>query len=109
VQIAVSEAQCGQSQTVHVGDLVALELPENPSTGYRWTFAEFDGAHLEFVDSGYRAPSRAVGSSGYAYWNFRARSAGNVRIEAKLSRPWEGDRSTSQEFSLDLEIKPPKS
>jgi inhibitor of cysteine peptidase len=106
VQIEVAEAQNGQSLTVRVDDVLALQLPENSSTGYRWSLDNVDDALLALEDASYRAADQSVGGGGYAVWTLRAQSPGKARIEARLWRPWEGDRSVIRRFSLSVDVKP---
>jgi inhibitor of cysteine peptidase len=106
VQIEISEAQNGNSVAVCVDDVLLLQLPENSSSGYRWTLGDLDDARLALEDSSYRAADESVGGGGYAVWTLRALSPGTTCVEAKLWRSWEGERSTRQRFSLGVEIKP---
>jgi inhibitor of cysteine peptidase len=103
--LLVTKAQDGQVIRASVGDRVALELPENPTTGYKWAFAFLDEARLIVESSDYLAMSPAVGSGGVERWTFRARAPGAARIELKHLRPWQGDGSIIERFGLTLDIK----
>ena len=99
----VSTAQNGARVTIRVGDRIALRLPENASTGYRWTIASLDKARFDIEDSGYQSQGDAVGSGGQAFWNLRAHSAGKSRVELVLWRQWEGEKSIIERFAFDTD------
>jgi inhibitor of cysteine peptidase len=86
--------------------LIALHLPENATTGYRWAMTSLDEARFAVEDTGYRAQGGAVGSGGEAYWKLRARFAGKGHIELANRRDWEGDRSIIDHFAIDADIQP---
>ena len=80
----------GAAVTASVGDQVRLELPENPTTGFRWQLVTFGAGLLrplgdEYVPSG----GTAVGSGGLRVFRFSAASPGAADIRLELNRPWE--------------------
>ena len=68
--------------------MIALHLPENATTGYRWALTSLDEARFAVEDTGYRA------------------QGGKGRIELANRRDWEGDRSTIDSFAIDADIQP---
>ena len=102
--IYISKAQDGQSIAARVDDLIALELPSNPTTGYKWAFADIDESLIVVESADYKAANIAVGSGGVERWMLRARLPGTARIELKRLRPWEGDRSIVERFNVTLSI-----
>lgn len=102
--ISISKAQDGQTIAARVDDLIALELPSNPTTGYKWAFAHLDESSIVVERADYQAENTAVGSGGVERWMLRARLAGTTRIELKRFRPWEGDRSIVERFKVTLSI-----
>lgn len=108
MQIDVTATDDGRTLAAAVGDVIAVRLPENPSTGYRWSLSDIDALQLVIEDRGYRQESPSVGGGGYAYWTLRAASTGRFRIEAQKSRPWQGAESIICRFSLTLEIGEPR-
>lgn len=101
----VSAAQNGARVTIRVGDVIALRLPENATTGYRWAIKSLNKARVDVEDSGYQPQGPGVGSGGDAFWNLRARSAGDSRIELVLWREWEGESSIIERFTLDINAR----
>lgn len=105
-EFLISAAQNGGSVVVHVGDVITLRLAENASTGYRWTIKTIDESQLTVQDTGYRSEATSIGSGGEAFWTFRAQSAGKGHLELIHSRPWEGERSRIDRFTLNVEVQP---
>jgi inhibitor of cysteine peptidase len=102
----VSAQQNGARIRIRVGDVIALHLPENATTGHRWAITSLEQAQFVVEDSGYLPQSQAVGSGGEAYWNMRARAAGKGRIELVNRREWEGDRSIIDRFAVEVDVLP---
>jgi inhibitor of cysteine peptidase len=101
--LEISSSQNGQVVSIKVGDTVELRLPENSSTGYRWTVDAIDDARVIVDDTGFHGGA-APGSSGDAYWRLRATGSGAAAIALKRWRPFEGDRSIVERFAITLQI-----
>jgi inhibitor of cysteine peptidase len=88
---------------VRRGDAVELELPENPTTGYRWDLETHDvlAAADEFV----QPPGEAgIGAGGAHRWRFVLDRAGEARIALRHWQPWEGEPSVDQRFAVRIEV-----
>jgi len=103
-RIVVSNVQDGLVLTAKVGDSISLELPGNPTTGYTWALRSVDEKRLEVQDSGYVSAVPGVGGGGLETWNLKAREPGPAHIELIRWRPWEGEKSVVNRFSLTLNI-----
>lgn len=99
----LSQADHGRVIAVGVGDQLLLHLPENPSTGYRWTLDPVDAAILAVTETGFTGSS-TVGGGGDARWQLRANAAGDVAVSLKRWRPFEGERSVVERFAVTLHI-----
>ena len=102
----VTETDNGTVAELHVGGEVALRLPENASTGYRWTVEAADADRVDVRRGESLLMSGAVGSGGEMQWIIRAKAAGTAQVRLKLWRHWEGDRSVRGRFELTLRILP---
>jgi inhibitor of cysteine peptidase len=100
----ITESHNGQSISMPVGEIVEIHLSDNPTTGYRWSPADLGDAVLSLQDSGFHQTNSAVGSGGNASWTFRAKAAGHAQLKFKRWRPWEGDSSIVDRFSLSVEV-----
>lgn len=85
-----------------VGDVAVIELPESPTTGFRWSI-EFD-SQLALLTSDWSASSAAIGASGVRQFTFRAEAAGTASVRAKLWRSWQGDSSVTRRHSFAFSI-----
>ena len=81
---------------LHPGQLLAVELASNASTGYAWEI-EADGAPVLApasvpapVSSETQAPP-IVGAGGVSRWRFKAVQPGTTEVRLVYRRPWEKD------------------
>jgi len=102
-QVAITRAQHDHVVAVKRGDVIVVELPDQPSTGYRWDVAS-DPALVEIEGSAYQSAGPGVGGGGITTWKLRARALGRTRLDFKRYRPWEGDRSVVDRFAVTLDI-----
>jgi inhibitor of cysteine peptidase len=95
--LQVSLADDGRTVTVAAGQQVVVRLPENSTTGYRWTAP----AEAVVVADEYRSPgSAASGAAGERVFTLGAATkTGEMRFE--LKRPW-GDGAPERTFTLRL-------
>ncbi|MBE8969306.1 protease inhibitor I42 family protein [Nostocales cyanobacterium LEGE 12452] len=106
-QLAITQADQGKTFTVHSGSVIALNLAENPSTGYIWEIEKTDPDVIEFQNSTfYSSPTDGrTGVGGKRIFTFKAKATGVVRLKLKEWQSWQGDRSTDQRFHVTLQIK----
>ena len=102
----ITEAHAGSVVETHTGELLAVCLNENPSTGFRWTL---EGEPRLFVveDNRYTAASAGVGSGGQECWTLRAKQPGQEAIAFRLWRHWEGDRSIVKRVEFRASVSVP--
>lgn len=87
--IELDSRAAGQEVTAHVGDRLAVVLPETGTTGYRWhvTSACLDLLATEFDES--RPPTSRPGAAGDHRWVFLAKVAGHCELKFASGRSWE--------------------
>jgi inhibitor of cysteine peptidase len=84
---------CGTIIDVPANTPFAVELEENPTTGYRWDFEADPG--LEVVASVYApAQSGGAGGGGMRQVQFRTSAPGQFAVRGKLWRSWAGEQSS---------------
>lgn len=88
--VPLSENDNGRTVSARVGDTFLLRLPENPSTGYRWTVTVTPGL---CVTSDRHSPSilHRIGAPGTHEWQIRVMQPGDQIISGVYSRPWAPD------------------
>ena len=102
--ISLTQADADRIRTLHVGDSVELRLPENPSTGYRWSIniALADAATL--TASRWNAGGPGVGVGGTREFVITVKEPGMVRLHAKLWREWQGEGSAIERREFTLQV-----
>ena len=103
--IEVTSAEAGTSIDADVGDTILLRLADNPTTGYRWEFEPVTGDSLVLTNSGYEPSSGAMGGGGVTTWTLSVIAAGTISIALKQWRPWEGDASVLDRFTLTVHAR----
>jgi inhibitor of cysteine peptidase len=102
--LTLTEADNGRRVALRVGDALTIRLPENASTGYRWSLAAVDDTHVSVDPPRAESTSKAVGSAGTSVWTVRATQPGTTRLELQKSRSWE--QSAIERFTTDIAISP---
>jgi inhibitor of cysteine peptidase len=106
VTVEVSESDDGAVKRVSPGEGVVIRLPENPTTGYRWSVEEIDPSVVEVAESEFEPseePSRP-GAGGTRYLHLRARQPGTSPVTLVLRRPWESGGESLRRFQVNLEV-----
>jgi predicted secreted protein len=88
--------------SARVGEVVTIDLPASPSTGYKWGLDRVpDG--VELVDSTFTPPPPdVVGGSGVQHFDIRADRSGTFALVFTLKRPWEPDAVETN--TVDLHV-----
>lgn len=84
-----------------VGDIIAVQLEENPTTGYRWQILSYDDMHLKLLEDAYGLDGDAVGSGGRRLFSFEIVKSGLSKLIIALENLWE--HHTVEEFKLEIE------
>jgi inhibitor of cysteine peptidase len=93
---------------VPLGEDVILDLPENPTTGYRWSVdADSLGAVLTLADSRFAVATSAPGSGGTRRFQFSTVTPGTAQVNLSLVRSWQPDLPIDT-YSLTVTVAPPE-
>ncbi|MEI7434696.1 MAG: protease inhibitor I42 family protein [Methanomicrobiales archaeon] len=83
-----TESDNGKTVTVTKGQVVKIQLNENPSTGYRWEPSVSSG--IQITDDTYAAStSGRMGAGGIHTWTMRITGTGTQHFGADYKRSWE--------------------
>ena len=102
--MTLTRSDDGRSIELPVGTSLELRLPENPTTGYRWTMDQVDSSVLHVTEPRFVADGRAVGQGGVRVFSFSATNPGHAPLSLKLWREWEGDSSVTGRFRVTLTV-----
>ena len=102
---SLTEADNERTVDLRVGDSVRLTLPENATTGYRWTVDHFDREVVEPAGSEPHYAGGAVGAAGQVTFDFKAKQAGSGEVALKYWRHFEGEGSVVKRFRFRLNAK----
>ena len=100
-----TEANDNQTVTMAKGDSIAIQLAENPSTGYRWIVNSTDG--LTVKDLGYdqrEAAPGMVGVGGNHTFQITATGEGNQTFSGVYQRAWEPASASDKTYTLNIVI-----
>ena len=103
--VTISKADNGKTFTLSPGDTLVIQLPENPTTGFRWKEESSDQSVLALQTSDFSAaPKAAVGGGGTRQLTLKGQKAGTAQVSLKLQRSWLGDSSTRDDFEVTVVV-----
>lgn len=106
--VTFTNADNGKTGDVTQGTWFAVELAENPTTGYQWNATLSPG--LELVSDDYQTSPHAegmVGVGGTRTWIILAKDTGARTFSATYSRSWEPVTGDETGFLLNVNVVEP--
>ena len=100
-----SQAQCPLQ--IRTQQTLALTLPSNPTTGFRWQLVDAATPLLRSLGPEvYSNPEDVglVGSAGQSTWRFQAQTAGEGHLRLQYRRPWENDVAPAETFDCPIQV-----
>jgi inhibitor of cysteine peptidase len=92
--------------TVVVGQTFVVELPSNPTTGYRWNYRLAGGNVVEQIGEPFfqvgAAPVGTIGNGGTEYFTFRATQLGRQSLRMEYERSWEKDVAPAKIVNYEI-------
>jgi len=88
---------------VAAGELLAIVLPANPTTGYSWQ-VEADEAYLALLSQEFEPAGAGVGvgAGGREAFQFRALQPGSTDLRFHYRRPWEGQAYDTRHYQVTI-------
>ncbi|MCU0629539.1 MAG: protease inhibitor I42 family protein [Methanoregulaceae archaeon] len=83
-----TESDNGRTITLTRGQVVKVQLNENPTTGYRWEPSVSSGIQIT-GDSYVASASGRMGAGGTRTWTLKITGTGNQQFDAGYKRSWE--------------------
>jgi inhibitor of cysteine peptidase len=84
--------------------VLEVQLPENPTTGYRWAVAEYDARILHLEESALASGGGGIGGGGVRAFAFRALLGGETPLRLKHWREWQGESSVDDRFEVTVRV-----
>jgi inhibitor of cysteine peptidase len=105
MEVRVQPPTGGRSVRVGPDDVIVIQLPESPTTGYRWDIDRLDEHLLGVEESTFSGPSGpAVGAGGTREIRIRPKGAGRGSIHLKNARVWGSPDAAIDRFDLSVEV-----
>ncbi|HTS91966.1 MAG TPA: protease inhibitor I42 family protein [Stellaceae bacterium] len=101
--LLVDETFSAQTVELPVGQVMELRLKENPTSGFRWEFAEDGKPYCALVGDTY-AGGGAPGAGGEHKWQMRAVQLGTCELRLFYRRSFEPNASPAQSFILYVKV-----
>lgn len=104
-QVLTADSQCPLA--AQPGQLLILNLPGNPTTGYRWNLVEATQGVLESLGPEvFHSPQdEVIGGEGTSTWRFQVTGAGAGRLYLTYARPWETSVEPTAQFDCRVEAR----
>ena len=102
-ELRLTQSSNGSTVQAHEGDTILLELPEIPTTGYRWNLTSHDEMLRLSGDRFQSSGSQAVGGGGTRVLHFTVGHSGDTDLRLALVRPWQPD-SPRETFSIHVHV-----
>lgn len=104
--LALAAEDNGKEIALQKGQILAITLPGNPSTGYSWVLVDPEGAIVRQVgEPEFEADSELVGAPGTLTLRFEALEAGQMDLTLGYQRPWETDVEPLETFTAHVTVK----
>jgi inhibitor of cysteine peptidase len=107
----LNEADDGRVFRLAPGEAIEVGLPENATTGYRWSLEGVVEPILRLTDESVKPPREGgagesgAGAGGTRRMRFTAEQFGDADLRLALFRPWKGTDSVSRRFRVQVEVR----
>ncbi|GEM_PF-358786 len=104
--VTLTQDDDGKAVELAQGQMLAIALEANPTTGYTWEVAAGDAQIIKLEgEPDYRAESDAIGAGGLMTLKFRAVGVGTTDLKLVYHRPWEKDQEPAETFEVTVTVK----
>ncbi len=100
--LIVTEKDDGNAVLATVGQMLVIQLPSNPTTGYQWVLPWDLGPLVRWQT---RCRKATGGAGGTETFKFFAKDTGTVTLTLDYRRPWENDPPL-RSFTVTVNITP---
>jgi inhibitor of cysteine peptidase len=104
--VTLTQADNGRSVEVRPGNVIVIQLAENPTTGFRWAVDQIDEQIVTIVRVDYTtAAGGGIGGGGARSFTLKAEHSGTMELRLKLWRDWEGESSVIERFTVTIQVR----
>lgn len=105
-ELALGLADDGRAVDARPGTTIVIELPENPTTGFRWSLRSKVEPVLTTESDSFERPAEArPGAGGSRRFAFAASAPGEASILLWNWREWEGEGSVAKRYQVTVTVK----
>jgi inhibitor of cysteine peptidase len=103
--LEITKKLSGGEFDVILGEPFEIQLPENPTTGYRWSLRSSGAPFVAVEKDSFQAPTGGrMGAGGVHHWSFGTAQAGVANLEMEYKRGWE--EKAAETFRVTVRVKP---
>jgi inhibitor of cysteine peptidase len=103
--VTFTEADDGKTADISQGSRFAVQLQENPTTGYEWNATVTSGLVIQSSDfSQPPQPAGLVGSGGTRTWVIKANDLGAQKFSAVYRQPWEKVTGNETAYAVNVKV-----
>jgi inhibitor of cysteine peptidase len=105
-ELTLGLADDGRALDARPGTMIVIELPENPTTGFRWSLRSKVEPVLTRKSDAFERPAKApLGAGGNRRFSFAASARGEAAILLWNWREWEGEGSVEKRYRVTVTVK----
>ncbi|MFA4876553.1 MAG: protease inhibitor I42 family protein [Methanoregula sp.] len=103
--VTFTQADNGKTSNVSEGSRFAVQLAENPTTGFMWNATVSPGLVIQSSDFSQDAASKGLtGAGGIRTWIILAKDTGSQKFSATYMRSWEPVTGNETAYSVNIQV-----
>ncbi len=104
--VTLGEGDNGQTVTVASGNVITIQLPGNPTTGYGWVASIGNGAVLKAAGGPvFKPSSSAIGAGGIYAFQYKGIAAGRSDLTIVYGRSWETGTPPLETYQITVVVQ----
>ena len=100
----IDESFVDQTIRLPVGQVIELRLRENPTTGFRWSFAADGKPACTIVSDAFHRKDASPGQGGEHSWQLKAVQVGACELQLLYRRPWDAGAPPARSFTIHVQV-----
>ena len=95
----------GKRVALRLGERLCIDLPENPTTGFRWRAPHVDTDVVVLDEDRFELSSANPGAGGVRHFRFVAIASGATNIAVRQGRAWETDAKPEYTVAVAVRVR----